>query len=250
MFSRYKKYLYLFIAVLLFASCDNDVLICTGSSSRCYHKKDNCIGLRNCSGEIRKISLEDAQSRGRKPCDICCSTNEFNNLIWYSIIGLIILTWVFIQLIKTNEIQRCNNIRGIVRAINFGKVFPYRTGMSLKEAKWIAKRLHIETTDFENQLYMYGIFGRIPNIDLPRVPNDYIEKINLDLNRFNIVCAITIHIKNFNNNKAMLIDEMTNKFGKPTSMDNEFIIWRKMNLVINVHIQGTITVMDEMLMGH
>ncbi len=47
------------------------VYICTGSHSKRYHRSPDCRGLSNCSRDIEKVSLKDAQDRGRTPCEIC-----------------------------------------------------------------------------------------------------------------------------------------------------------------------------------
>lgn len=47
------------------------VYICTGRSSKRYHKTSRCEGLRRCSGEIRAVSVAEAERMGRTPCKIC-----------------------------------------------------------------------------------------------------------------------------------------------------------------------------------
>ena len=47
-----------------------EVYICTGKYSHSYHRSKTCNGLNNCSGEIKKISLEDAE-RAYDKCKIC-----------------------------------------------------------------------------------------------------------------------------------------------------------------------------------
>ena len=47
------------------------VYICTGGSSKTYHKTDKCNGLRRCSKEIKQITKEQAEEMGRRPCKIC-----------------------------------------------------------------------------------------------------------------------------------------------------------------------------------
>jgi hypothetical protein len=53
------------------SSADNIVYICTGSSSKRYHKTDDCRGLNNCKGTIVKISQQKAREMGRTACKIC-----------------------------------------------------------------------------------------------------------------------------------------------------------------------------------
>ena len=48
------------------------VYICTGSSSKCYHKHDKCRGLQKCGKEIKKVTLQDAKTKyNRRPCTYC-----------------------------------------------------------------------------------------------------------------------------------------------------------------------------------
>lgn len=50
----------------------NIVYICNGSYATKYHNNENCRGLRNCSGSIEEITIEEAEDMGRTPCKICC----------------------------------------------------------------------------------------------------------------------------------------------------------------------------------
>lgn len=56
-----------------FAANENNttVYICTGPQSKRYHKTADCRGLRSCSKEIRKVTLEYAKKIGRTPCGYC-----------------------------------------------------------------------------------------------------------------------------------------------------------------------------------
>lgn len=47
------------------------VYICTGKSSKRYHKTSKCTGLDNCKGEVKKVTLKFAEDKGRTPCKIC-----------------------------------------------------------------------------------------------------------------------------------------------------------------------------------
>lgn len=46
------------------------VYICTGPNAKVYHYRSNCRGLNKCSGNIKKITLEDVKNK-RRPCKIC-----------------------------------------------------------------------------------------------------------------------------------------------------------------------------------
>lgn len=50
---------------------EGEVYICTGPSATVYHKTDECKGLLRCSRAIESISLDEAESMGRRPCKIC-----------------------------------------------------------------------------------------------------------------------------------------------------------------------------------
>lgn len=47
------------------------VYICTGPNSTKFHYDEYCKGLKNCSGEIEEILLEDAEIRDFEPCSYC-----------------------------------------------------------------------------------------------------------------------------------------------------------------------------------
>lgn len=79
-----KKTLLLLASVTLLTACgtatagntteetkEPTVYICTGGSSKRYHKTNKCKGLRNCGGRIIAISQADAEDMGRTPCQIC-----------------------------------------------------------------------------------------------------------------------------------------------------------------------------------
>lgn len=48
-----------------------NVYICTGPQSKRYHKTSSCKGLSNCSGQIKKVTPEEAKKMNRTPCKIC-----------------------------------------------------------------------------------------------------------------------------------------------------------------------------------
>jgi hypothetical protein len=47
------------------------VYVCTGKSSKRYHKTDKCKGLRSCSRDIIAVSVAKAKGMGRTPCKMC-----------------------------------------------------------------------------------------------------------------------------------------------------------------------------------
>ena len=46
------------------------VYLCEGPYSKVYHKAPDCRGLSRCSTRIFKVTLEEAQKEGRRPCKI------------------------------------------------------------------------------------------------------------------------------------------------------------------------------------
>ncbi len=71
-----SKYIISLLLLLSFAtttaiSDTNNVYICTGSKSACYHRISSCRGLSRCSGSVVAISKEKAVSTGKRPCKIC-----------------------------------------------------------------------------------------------------------------------------------------------------------------------------------
>lgn len=45
-----------------------NVYICNGKYSKKYHLSKDCSGLSNCSTEIEKVTLKEAQDKGRTLC--------------------------------------------------------------------------------------------------------------------------------------------------------------------------------------
>ena len=47
------------------------VYVCTGPSAKRYHRTPNCSGLSRCSREVKKITLQETEKKGRTPCQKC-----------------------------------------------------------------------------------------------------------------------------------------------------------------------------------
>lgn len=47
------------------------VYICTGPQSKRYHNNTNCKGLKSCSKDVVKVTLQKAKSMGRTQCGYC-----------------------------------------------------------------------------------------------------------------------------------------------------------------------------------
>lgn len=69
--------LYLFIWMVIafmctvLTGCDGSAYICTGPQSEVYHSTKRCKGLRRCSGDLRKLSINEAENIGRRECKWC-----------------------------------------------------------------------------------------------------------------------------------------------------------------------------------
>ena len=169
-------------------------------------------------------------------------------------IAIVILAvlFFFVMVIKSNnkmkEVYKSNSIRDIVMSVNHGRIYPFFTGMNLERAKSAAKKAHPNPVEFEQTLQLQELMGIAPYFDI-EISNEYIERISVMLNKNGVVSSIGIDIKNFDANITPLINEMANKFGRPISMDNEFIIWREGCMVINISKTGSLNVIDERLFG-
>lgn len=53
-----------------FQSKKNDVFICTTKSSKTYHLKKDCAGIKKCKSKIKKIKKEKAERVGRTFCKL------------------------------------------------------------------------------------------------------------------------------------------------------------------------------------
>lgn len=145
------------------------------------------------------------------------------------------------------EIHKCESIEGIVMAVNHGRVYPFFTGMSLAKVKSIVKNCHPNVGEFDERMQLCEFMGLTPFVDLPTPQNKFIKNVSVHINKNNIASTIIIHIKNFDLNFERLSEEMVLKFGRPTSVSSEFIIWREGTMVINITHSGSIMVLDERL---
>lgn len=146
------------------------------------------------------------------------------------------------------EIHRCESIRDIVMSVNHGRVYPFYTRMGFVNAKNAAMKMHSNPEAFEADLQMWELMGLAPYFDLP-VSNEYIERVSVSFNNRGLVSSIGINIKNFDKNLKPLVGEMVAKFGRPISVDDEFIIWREGAMVVNIHKEGSLSVIDENVFG-
>ncbi len=52
-----------------------EVYICTSSGAKAYHAREDCLGLANCSGDVKKVDKEEV-SFTRNPCSMCISKTD------------------------------------------------------------------------------------------------------------------------------------------------------------------------------
>ena len=68
------KNLFLVISLLFiltaFQTKEKEVFICMTTSSKTYHYKKDCKGLKKCKSKIKKITKKKAKSVGRVKCKI------------------------------------------------------------------------------------------------------------------------------------------------------------------------------------
>lgn len=77
--AKYRKTLQNLLSIIFLAllmsiiSCgrdNNKVLICDSPGARRYHKNE-CSGLNNCTHDIKKVTIKQAEKEGKTPCKIC-----------------------------------------------------------------------------------------------------------------------------------------------------------------------------------
>ena len=146
------------------------------------------------------------------------------------------------------QIHQCNSVRDVVMSVNHARIYPFFTRMNFERAKKFAMQIHPNKVEFEQELQLRELMGMKSYLDVP-VQNKYIERIFMTFSKSGLVSSIGIDIRNFDVNMTELMNEMVVKFGRPFSMDNEFIIWREGPMVINICKEGSVSVIDESLFG-
>ena len=67
-----KKFMLLAVTAFILTAASpipfSNVYICNGSKSTKYHLTDDCRGLNRCSTAIEKVTLKEAQDKGRTIC--------------------------------------------------------------------------------------------------------------------------------------------------------------------------------------
>ena len=62
--------LLIFVLLTAFQKKEIDVFICMTKSSKTYHFKKDCRGLKKCKSKIKKISKNKAENVGRTICKL------------------------------------------------------------------------------------------------------------------------------------------------------------------------------------
>lgn len=168
--------------------------------------------------------------------------------MFIAILIAIVIIAIFIFKPRIPKIYECDSIYDIVMSVNHGRIYPYYTGMSYKKAKQITRNVHPDATGFDQMMDMYEIIGTAPYLDLP-VSSRYIERISVMVNNDGIVSSVSMHLSDPNAHMEMLVKCMVSKFGRPLSIDGEFIIWREGKREISIHNQGSLSVIDDRFFG-
>lgn len=139
------------------------------------------------------------------------------------------------------EIQRTHNLSEMITSIDYGRVYPYYTGMSFTEVKNLFKYFCV---NYSKDIKIYESAGVAPSISLPNNLNPHIDEIILGFNENNVINSISIVIKDFDKCKAQLKELMCAKFGAHTPSDGRDITWRNLRMVIKIdEIDGFIEVL-------
>ena len=144
------------------------------------------------------------------------------------------------------QIYDCSSIKDVVMSINHGRVYPFFTRMNLERVKNIVKKKGINVTDFENNLHLQELMGRVRGVHVPLPNNVLVKDMYLNLNKKQIVSSITINISSLD--FVELVEQMLLKFGEPISVNRQLMVWQDTYMTISLDsINKYITVMDERL---
>jgi hypothetical protein len=70
-----RRIIFVFFVSQVFSFCSSkdstdSVIICISRTSYKYHAR-KCQGVRSCTHEIKKVTLEEAKNLGKTPCGFC-----------------------------------------------------------------------------------------------------------------------------------------------------------------------------------
>lgn len=139
------------------------------------------------------------------------------------------------------EIQRTHSLSEMITSIDYGRVYPYYTGMSFTEVKNLFKYFCV---NYSKDIKIYESAGVAPLVSIPNNLNPHIDEVILGFNDNNVIDSISIVIKDFDKCKAQLKELMCAKFGAHTPSDGREITWRNLRMVIRIdEIDGVIEVL-------
>lgn len=62
--------LIILILITVYQTKEKEVFICTSKSSKKYHLKKDCSGIKKCKSKIKKITKKKAENVGRTLCKL------------------------------------------------------------------------------------------------------------------------------------------------------------------------------------
>lgn len=135
----------------------------------------------------------------------------------------------------THEIQQTSTIDEMITSIDYGRVYPFYTGMSVIEVKDLSKYSYVGKLKIKE----------LPDfINLENLINPYIDSILLEFNENNVINSIIIVIKDYTQYATQIKELMIAKFGPHTPSNGRCICWRDMRMIIRIdEIDGCIEVL-------
>jgi hypothetical protein len=134
-----------------------------------------------------------------------------------------------------------STISEMITSIDYGRVYPFYTGMSRTEIKELVKYCYVGRLKIDKELQHYD---NLSVISLRNTINPHIDDIILSFNENNVIDSITIVIKDFNEIATQLKELMCAKFGMHTPTNGRHIAWRDMRMIIRIdEIDGLIEVL-------
>jgi hypothetical protein len=167
------------------------------------------------------------------------------------IVGVAVL-WLLIEFLDrkkkkeeskpiVHEIQRTHTLNEMITSVDYGRVYPYYTGMSFTEVKDLFKYF---CTNYTKGIQIYETKGVAPLVSIPNNLNPHIDEVILGFNDNHVIDSISIVIRDFEECGAQLKGLMCAKFGTHTPSDGRYITWRNLRMVIRVdEIDGVVEVL-------
>lgn len=169
---------------------------------------------------------------------------------WFLVIVVIVGLWFILFKKQENNppkpvirsIQKTSTIHEMIASIDYGRVYPFYTGMSLTEVRDLVKFSYVGRLkmDIDKELKCYD---KTRLVSLRNTLNPHIDNIILGFSENNVIDSINIVIKDFAESGALLKELMCAKFGTHTPTDGRHVAWRDMRMIIRIdEIDGVIEV--------